>query len=477
MSFAFGEGTPRPVGQALRRPWEGPVMSALIFRFLFIKKKEGKCPIIAYLCNTMERREFIKVASAAACAAALLPPLGGLTTGCTSPLVIDGGHEGDNGKWDFDDVVDRSGTWSIKYERAAEGQIPMWIADMDFRTAPAVSSALKERLNRDVMGYTFTPEEYYQSIIYWEKEMHDWKVEKEWVAYCPGVITSINQAYLTFTNPGDSIIVMPPVYNLFRMYAERLGRKVIDNPLLFDGERYRIDFDGLERLLSNTDAKILVLCNPHNPAGIVWDHDALRRVASLCRQKGVIVISDEIHADLTLPGYQHTPFCSVSDDAEAVGLVFAGPTKSFNLAGVSMTAYCVIPNKTLREAYLKQLKDAKLDEAPIASLVATIAAYTEGSPWLLSLREYLQGNIREVVDFFSLHSLGIKAIPPQASFLVWLDCRAMGLSQEGLMKFFSDEVGLLLSNGAMYGQGGEGFVRMNIGCPRRIVKKALGRIL
>ena len=353
----------------------------------------------------------------------------------------------------------------------------MWIADMDFRTAPAVSSALKERLNRDMLGYTMTPDEYYESIIGWEKEMHNWKVEKEWVAYCPGVITSINQAYLTFTNPGDSIIVMPPVYNLFRMYAERLGRKVIDNPLLFDGERYRMDFNGLERLLAHSDAKILVLCNPHNPAGVVWDHDMLRHVASLCRQKGVIVISDEIHADLTLPGYQHIPFCSVSDDAEAIGMVFAGPTKSFNLAGVSMTAYCVIPNKALREPYLKQLKDAKLDEAPIASLVATVAAYTKGSPWLLSLREYLQGNIREVVDFFSMHSLGIKAIPPQASFLVWLDCRAMGLSQEGLMKFFSDKAGLLLSNGAMYGQGGEGFVRMNIGCPRSIVKKALGRIL
>ncbi|MBR1512850.1 MAG: pyridoxal phosphate-dependent aminotransferase [Bacteroidales bacterium] len=425
----------------------------------------------------MERREFIKVASAAACAAALLPSLGGLATGCTRPFAIDGGHEGDNGKWDFDEIIDRSGTWSIKHERATEGQIPMWIADMDFRTAPAVSSALKERLSRDALGYTMTPEEYYQSIIGWEKEMHDWKAEKEWVAYCPGVITSINQAYLTFTNPGDSIIVMPPVYNLFRMYAERLGCKVIDNPLLFDGERYRMDLNGLERLLSDTDAKMLVLCNPHNPAGIIWDSEALRRIASLCRQKGVIVISDEIHADLTLPGYQHTPFCSVSDDAAAIGMVFAGPTKSFNLAGVSMTAYCVIPNKALREPYLKQLKDAKLDEAPIASLVATIAAYTEGAPWLLSLREYLQGNVREVVDFFSKQSLGIKAVPPQASFLVWLDCRAMGLSQEALMKFFSAQAGLLLSNGAMYGQGGEGFVRMNIGCPRSIVKEALGRIL
>ena len=424
----------------------------------------------------MERREFIKVASAAACAAALLPSVGSLMTGCAPAVDNGSGSDGFGGKWDFDEVVDRSGTWSIKYGRAAEGQIPMWIADMDFKTAPAVSSALKERLNRDVLGYTFTPDEYYESIIRWEREMQNWQVEKEWVAYCPGVITAINQAYLTFTNPGDSIIVMPPVYNLFRMYAERLGRRVIDNPLLFDGKHYRVDFDGLERILFSTDAKILVLCNPHNPAGIVWDRDVLRRIATLCRQKGVKVISDEIHADLTLPGYRHTSFCSVSEDAAAVGLVFAGPTKSFNLAGVSMTAYCVIPNEELRNPFLKQLKDTKLDEAPIASLVATIAAYTEGTPWLQSLREYLQGNIREVVDFFSQNDVGIKAITPQASFLVWLDCRAMGLSQDELMKYFSDKVGLLLSNGAMYGQGGEGFVRMNVGCPRKIVKEALARM-
>ena len=423
----------------------------------------------------MKRRDFIKGVSAAACAVTLLPSAGSLMTGCSN-LVDEGKTTGippvASGGWNFDEVIDRSGTWSIKYGRASEGQIPMWIADMDFRTAPAVSSALKKRLDQDVMGYTFTPEEYYQSIVRWEQEMHHWQVEKEWVAYCPGVITSINQAYLA----GDSIIVMPPVYNLFKMYAERLGRRVIDNPLLFDGEHYRMDFDGLERILSSTDAKMLVLCNPHNPVGIVWEPDALRRIATLCLQKGIIVISDEIHCDLTLPGIRHTPFCSVSEDAAAVGLVFASPTKSFNLAGLSMTAYCVIPNEKLREPYLKQLRNTKLDEAPIPSMVATIAAYTEGAPWLQSLREYLQGNIEEVIGFFSKNDLGIKAIPPQASFLVWLDCRAMGLSQEELMRFFSDQAGLLLSNGAMYGQGGEGFVRMNIGCPRKIVKEALERI-
>ena len=417
----------------------------------------------------MKRRQFIKSVSAAAGAAVLFPSSGSMMAGCTSSTTIDG-------RWDFDEIVDRSGTWSIKYGRADKGQIPMWIADMDFRTAPAISSALKERLNRDVLGYTSAPDAFFESIVDWETKMHHWPVKKECVAYCPGVITSINQAYLAFTHPGDNIIVQPPVYDHFRMYAERLGRRVVDNPLLFDGKRYRMDFDGLDRLLADDATKMLVLCNPHNPCGIVWDEETLRRLASMCRERGVMVISDEIHGDLTLPGKQHIPFCSVSDNAAAVGLVFTGPTKAFNLAGIGMTAYCVIPNEELREPYLKQLNDTKLNEAPLASLIATIAAYTQGAPWLQSLREYLQGNIREVKDFFAANNVGIRAIQPEASFLVWLDCRGIGLSQDELMRFFSDKVKLLLSNGAAYGPGGEGFVRMNIGCSRSLVKEALSRI-
>ena len=418
--------------------------------------------------SDMKRRQFIKSVSAAAGAAVLFPSTGSMMSGCTR-LAVDG-------KRDFDEILDRSGTWSIKYGRASQGQIPMWIADMDFRTAPAISSALKNRVDQGVLGYTSVPEMYYDSIVEWETNMHHWPVKKEWVAYCPGVITSINQAYLTFTSPGDSIIVQPPVYDHFRKYAEGLGRRVIDNPLVFDGERYRMDFDKLDRLLLDESVKMLVLCNPHNPCGTVWDEGTLRRLALMCRQRGVLVISDEIHGDLTLPGKQHVPFCSVSDDAAAVGLVFTGPTKAFNLAGIGMTAYCVIPNEALRETYFKQLNDTKLNEAPLASLVATIAAYTQGAPWLQSLQEYLQGNIREVMDFFSTNHVGIKAIKPEASFLVWLDCRGMGLTQDELMRFFTDRAKLLLSNGAAYGPGGEGFVRMNIGCPRSLVKEALSRI-
>ena len=397
------------------------------------------------------------------------PSAGSLMTACASSPTA-------RGKWDFDEIIDRVGTWSIKYGRASEGQIPMWIADMDFRTAPAISTALKERLDQGVLGYTSAPDAFYESIVDWETKMHHWPVKKEWVAYCPGVITSINQAYLTFTSPGDSIIVQPPVYDHFRKYAEGLSRRVIDNPLIFDGRRYRMDFDGLDRLLADDSTKMLVLCNPHNPCGIVWDEETLRRLASMCRQKGVLVVSDEIHGDLTLPGKRHVPFCSVSEDAASVGMVFTGPTKAFNLAGIGMTAYCVIPNEELREQYLKQLNDIKLNEAPLASLVSTIAAYIQGESWLKSLREYLQGNIKEVMDFFSANNIGIKAIQPEASFLVWLDCRSMGLTQDELMRFFSDKAKLLLSDGAAYGPGGEGFVRMNIGCPRSLVREALARI-
>ena len=406
---------------------------------------------------------------AAAGAATLLPAgsASALLQSCTGPEVAAG--------WDFDEVIDRSGTWSIKYGRAGESRFAMWIADMDFRTDPAVRKALQERLDRDVMGYTSTPEEFYESIRGWKSRQHGWDVPREWIGYTPGVITAINQAYLTFTQPGDKIIVQPPVYDHFRLYSERLGREVADNPMIFENGRYRMDFEGLERMIDQR-TKVLVLCNPHNPCGILWDRETLARLADICESHGVIVISDEIHADLALYGKTHIPFCSVSDTAAKVGLIFSGPTKAFNLAGLAGTAFCVIPDKEKREKYLGTLSAAKLNEPPIPSIVATIAAYNSDSGWLPALKEYIEGNIECVMDFFKENRLGITPIRPQASFLVWLDCREMGLSQEGLMEFFREKAGVYLSNGASYGSGGEGFVRLNIGCPRSVLDAALQSI-
>ena len=416
----------------------------------------------------MKRRSFIKGVMAAG--AASLLPAGAVTTllqGCSEPSKAAG--------WDFDEVIDRSGTWSIKYGRAGENRFAMWIADMDFRTDPAVRNALQKRLDRDVLGYTSTPDEFFEAVRAWEGKQHGWEIPREWVGYAPGVISAINQAYLTFTQSGDKIVVQPPVYDHFRMYAERLGREVVDNPMILENGRYRMDFEGLEKLLDER-TKMLVLCNPHNPCGILWDRDTLARLAEVCEKHGVIVVSDEIHADLALYGRTHIPFCSVSKAAERVGLIFGGPTKAFNLAGLSGTAFCVIPDKEKRDKYLGTLRAAKLDEPSIPTIVATIAAYTSDTGWLPALKTYLEGNIDCLMDFFKDNDLGVKAFRPEASFLVWLDCRALGMPQEQLVELFRDKAGVYLNNGASYGAGGEGFVRINVGCPRSILQAALESI-
>ena len=413
----------------------------------------------------MKRRTFLK--GMAAAGATSLLPASALLPSCSGPA---------SSAWDFDEVLDRSGTWSIKQGRAKEGQLAMWIADMDFRTDPYVAAALRERLDRDVLGYTSTPPELYQAVASWEKQQHGYAVDPEWVGYAPGVITALNQAYLAFTEPGDKIVVQSPVYDHFRLYIERLGRVAVENSLLFEEGRYRMDLEGLERIFAGGGVRALVLCNPHNPIGVLWPQEELAALASLCERYGVLVFSDEIHGDLALYGRRHTPFTSVSEAAARIGLVFAAPTKAFNLAGLTGTAYCIIPSASLRTRYRDWLRNAKLDEAPIFSLVAILAAYRADTRWLDSLKRYLEGNIDRVVRFFEQNQLGIMAIRPEASFLVWLDCRALGLPQDRLMQFFADEAGIILNNGASYGTGGEGFVRLNIGCPASVVEEALRRI-
>ena len=419
----------------------------------------------------MKRRSFIK-GMAAAGASALIPAgtVGAVLTACklsgTAASATSGG---------FDDIVDRAGTWSIKYGRATDGEIPMWIADMDFKTDPFVSAALRKRLDRDVLGYTSTPDTFFDAIAAWEESVHGYKADREWIGYAPGVITAINQAYLTFTEPGDKIIVQPPVYDHFRLYIERLGRVAVDNPLIFEDGRYRMDLEGLERIIDDK-TKALVLCNPHNPCGILWDRETLEALAAICERHGIIVISDEIHGDLALYGRRHTPFCSVSDAAARIGMIFAGPTKAFNLAGLSGTAYCIIPDKDKREKYLATLRNAKLNEPSIMTLEAVIAAYREDRTWLDSLKDYIEGNISRVESFFAENNLGFKPIRPQASFLVWLDCRGLGLPQDKLMDLFLSKAKVIPSDGSSYGPGGEGFVRLNVGCPASILDEALSRI-
>ena len=417
----------------------------------------------------MRRRDFIK-GTAAAGASTLVP------AGTISALLASCSKASAGKGWDFDAVHDRSGTWSIKYGRATDGEIPMWIADMDMKTDPFVAEALRMRLDRDVLGYTSIPAEFYDVIHAWQKRYHGFDLDREWIGYAPGVITGINQAYLTFTEPGDKVIIQPPVYDHFRLYIERMGRVAVDNPLIFKDGRYQMDFDGLEKLFDDK-TKILLLCNPQNPCGILWDQETLATLAEICDRHGVMVISDEIHGDLALYGKKHTPFCSVSVTAKRVGVMFAGPTKAFNLAGLSGTAYSIIPDKEKRDKYNGTLRNSKLDEPSIMTLVAQIAAYREDTAWLESLKRYIENNIAIVERFFSDHDLGLVPIRPQASFLVWLDCRALGLSQTELMDLFRKKAKIIPSNGTSYGPGGEGFVRLNIGCPAPVLNEALNRLL
>lgn len=412
----------------------------------------------------MKRRDFLKGITATGLAS--LVPASWLSSCASEP---------DAPAWDFDRVMDRSGTWSTKYGRATNGEIPMWIADMDFGTDPYVKEALLKRISRDGIGYTSTPDLFYEAIGSWEKKQHGFSVEREWIGFCPGVITSMNQAYLTFTEPGDKIIVQPPVYDHFRLYIERLGRVAVDNPLIFRNGQYSMDFEGLEGLMDER-TKMLVLCNPQNPCGTLWDKEQMVRLAEVCERHGVIVISDEIHGDLSLYGRRLVPFCSVSEAAARIGMIFTGPTKAFNLAGISNTAYFIIPDKEKRERYLATLSRAKLNEASIPTLVAVTSAYREDTTWLEALKRYIEGNVELVIQFFAEHELGMVPLRPEASFLVWIDCRKLGLTQEVLLERFNKGAKIIPSNGSSYGTGGEGFIRLNIGCPRSVLEEALERI-
>nr|MCR5710425.1 PatB family C-S lyase [Bacteroidales bacterium] len=340
---------------------------------------------------------------------------------------------------------------------------------------PVVSQALRERLDKDAFGYTYGPEEFYDAIVGWEKSRHGFDVPREWVEYAPGVITSLCQVYLTFTQPGDKIIVQPPVYNPFFDYARKLGRVVVDNPLIFKDGRYDMDFESLDRAYDRR-VKMLVLCNPHNPIGIIWPKETLARLADWCASHDVIVVSDEIHADLALYGKCHTPFCSIGETAARTGIQLCSPTKAFNIPGITGTAYAVIPDPVKRQRFHDTLDNAKLREASIPTLVATIAAYTHEPEWLEAVKRYIEGNISCVGAFFAEHECGIRPIRPEASFLIWLDCRALGLPQEEIVSLFNEKAGVVINNGAGYGIGGEGFIRLNVGCPRSIVEEALRRI-
>lgn len=379
--------------------------------------------------------------------------------------------------YNFDEVINRKGTSCVKYDglkdayQGKENLIPLWVADMDFATPDFIIDALKKRCEHPIFGYTFDDDEYYASILAWLNYKYNWKAEREWITYIPGIVKGIGLAVQCFTQPGDKVIIQPPVYHPFRLVPTRMGREVVYNPLKLEDGVYKMDFEQLESLIDK-DCKMLILSNPHNPGGIVWEKEALVKLAQICSAHGILVISDEIHAEMTYPQFRHHPFATVSPEAAACSVTFMAPSKTFNIAGI-VSSYAIVPDAQLREKFYSFLEAGELNAGTIFAFTATKAAYTYGAEWLQQMRSYVIENVNFVDEYLKKNIPQIKAYRPQASFLIWLDCRELGLSQPDLVHLFEDKAGLALNDGTMFGKEGEGFMRLNVGCPRSILSKAL----
>ena len=380
--------------------------------------------------------------------------------------------------YDFDQVIDRKGTDSIKYDgmKGIWGRsdlLPMWVADMDFPTPPFVLEAIKKRCEHPILGYTLKSESYYQSIVNWVDQRYGMKVQAEDINYVPGVVAGLGMAINCFTEPGDEIIIMPPVYHPFKWLTLRNKREVVECPLLLQDGEYRMDLDYLRA--HGKKARVLILCNPHNPGGIVWKQEELEAIADFCVENNILVFSDEIHADLTLPPYKHVPFAMISKKARNNSITFMAPSKTFNMPGVS-ASHAIIFNRSLREQFEKHLQAGELNMGHVFAFDAVKAAYSNGSEWLEQCLSYIQKNIDYVDHYLKQHTPKIKAILPQASFLIWLDCRELGFTQKELNDFFIEGAHLALNDGEMFGKEGIGFMRLNVATPRSILEKAMSQL-
>ena len=382
--------------------------------------------------------------------------------------------------YNFDEIIDRSGSGDLKHEAllprwGRNDLLPLWVADMDFATPDFVVDALKARLSHPIFGYTIEPADYRPTIIDWNESHHGWKIKPEWISFIPGIVKGIGFVVNVFTKPGEKVIIQPPVYHPFRMTPEDNGREVVFNPLrLREDGYYDMDFDNLSEVCDDK-CRVLILSTPHNPAGVCWSKETLQRLADFCYEHNIIVISDEIHSDMALFGNRHVPFASVSERAADISITFAAPTKTFNMAGI-VSSYAVISNDDLRQRFYGWLKANELDEPTIFAPIATIAAYQKGEEWRKQMLAYVENNVRFVEDYCRERISGVRPLRPQASFLVWLNCRGLGLNHDKLLELFIDKAHLALNDGEMFGPGGEGFMRLNVGTPRSVLRQALEQL-
>ena len=387
--------------------------------------------------------------------------------------------------YDFDKVVPRRGTGSYKHdalerEFGKDGLIPLWVADMDWETPPFITAALQKRLEHSVLGYALDPVDYWPTVQQWIRYHHGWDVKRKWLGYVPGIVKGIALVINLFVKPDEKVIVQPPIYHPFHLVPKGYGREVVWNPLreLHDsGGRlagYEMDFEQLEQVCDEK-CRLLLLANPHNPAGIVWDRETLQRLATFAKAHNIIVVSDEIHCDMALFGYKHIPFATVSDEAAEVSITFGAPSKTFNMAGI-LSSWSIVPNEQLRKPFYDWLSVCELNDPALFAPIATIAALKNGEEWRQQMVKYVEGNVNFVYDYCLTHLPQVQPFRPQASYLVWLDCRALRLSHDELINLFVDKAGLALNDGESFGPGGEGFMRLNVATPRSVLHQAMEQL-
>ncbi len=379
--------------------------------------------------------------------------------------------------YQFDEIIDRKGTWSIKYDFAAErgkptDLLPLWVADMDFKTAPPIVEALHRAVEHGIYGYSESKQEYYEAVASWFRNRFGWEVKREWLVKTPGVVYAIACAVRAFTKEGEAVLIQKPVYYPFSEIIRTNKRKLVNNPLVYRDGSYHVDFEDMEEKIIENQVKLFILCSPHNPVGRVWTKEELIRMGDICMKHGVIVVSDEIHSDFTYPGYQHFIFAGLKEEYLNHSVICTAPSKTFNLAGLQISNL-FIANPSLRRKFRTEYIASGYSQLNTMGLVACRAAYEEGGPWLEELKTYLAGNLSLIRDFLRERLPQIKLVEPQGTYLVWLDFKALRLSEEELEKLIVEKAKLWLDGGTMFGEEGSGFQRINIACPRELLKKAL----
>lgn len=383
-------------------------------------------------------------------------------------------------KYDFDTVIDRYNSSSLKYDctrqwRVPKDVLPMWVADMDFKTAPEILETLHESVDFGIFGYSIPPEDYYEVVADWFTKNFSWDAKPQWIIKTPGVVFAISTAVRALTKKGDAVMIQPPVYYPFRALVEDNERVCINNPLILKAGRYEMDYEDMEKKITENNVKLFILCSPHNPVGRVWSVEELEKMLAVCKRHNVFIISDEIHCDFTYPGHTHTVLAKLAEDYLKNVIICTSPSKSFNLAGLQLS-HIFIPDIKVRKAFRKELSAIPYDESGTLALVAGRAAYEKGGDWLEELNVYLKDNVDYVRSFLQEHLPKVHLIEPEGTYLIWLDFTEYGLSAEELQHKMLYEAKLWLDEGTMFGEEGAGFMRVNIACPRATLERAMEQL-